>query len=337
MVINQTFELSLVLDTDQFQQVFTTKAGYLKELDDEEYIDASLAAKGITIIYRDSRYKKKIRLLANAGVAVDDPSDTDKLVRKLDKRIAGYFNREYSLDDFTLSGVILTMDIDVGNRANVSDYLKVLQRGGKVKGFSPVSYDCFDDKTSFCLSGNSNDTDFLLYDLERAVTGQLLNADAGRKQLQSASEQTKGLLRAEVRLTKSKAVREYADATDVSSQIVEMMKNSADAFMDTFVRVVPFGDFYKMDTAVEIVRSEVRDSTMRRKMLRLLALIPEKKSLHLAQKAMNCRDMEKVMRAFAEICLSPVTISKRHDVKQLKSLYEYILSNGRQEAEKNDR
>lgn len=324
MVINQTLELSMILDTDLFQEVFTTKANYLKEIDNE-YLDSTLAAKGITVTYRDSRYKKKVRVLVNAGMVVDDPSDTDKLLRKLNKRISEYFDHKYTLDDFTLSGVTLTVDINVGSRENVSDYLKVIKRIGKVKGFSPVEYECFDGKASFCLSGNSNDTDFLLYDLERVVAGQLLNADAGRKQLQSASKLTRGILRAEVRLTKPKAIREYADATDVASQIVELTKASTDAFMDTFARAVPFGDFHKMDTAVEIVRSEVQDSTMRRKMLRLLALIPDKKSLRLAQKAMNVRDIDKVMDAFTKINLSPVTISKRHEVKHLDNLYSYFL------------
>ena len=314
----------MILDTDQFQRIFTRRNDYLQELDDE-YLDTSLAAKGITIIYRDSRYKKKIRILVNAGVVVDNTSDTDKLIRKLDKRISEYFDHRYTLDDLTLSGVTLTLDICVGSREKVSDYLKVLQRIGKVKGFSPVEYECFDDKTSFCLSGNSNDIDFLLYGLEAAVMGQLQSADAGRKQLQSANERTKGILRAEVKLTKPKAIREYTDANNVPGQIVEMMKNSTDAFMETFARIVPFGDFYKMDKAAEIVRSEVKDSITRRKMLRLLALIPEKKSLHLAQKEMNCREVEKVMEAFTKIHLSPVTISKRHDVKRLENIYSYFL------------
>ena len=324
MVINQTLELSMILDTDLFQEVFTTKANYLKELDNE-YLDSTLAAKGITVTYRDSRYKKKVRALVNAGMVVDDPSDTNKLLRKLDKRISEYFDHKYRLDDFTLSGATLTVDIAVGSRGNVSDYLKVIKRVGKVKGFSPVDYDCFDDKTSFCLSGNSNDIDFLLYDLERAVLGQLQSAGAGRKKIESAVMQTKGILRAEVRLTKPRAVREYADATDVFSQITKIVKNSTDAFMDTFARVIPFGDFHKMDAAVEIVRSEVKDITMRRKMLRLLALIPDKKSLHLAQKAMNCRDIGKMMETFTKIHLSPVTISKRQDVKHLDNLYSFFL------------
>ena len=326
MILNQTFELSLILDTDPFHKIFTTKASYLKEVElDGEYIDPSLAEKGITVVYRASKYKKRIRVLANAGMIVNDYSNTDKLIRKLDKRISEYFNHRYTLDDFTLSGVTLTVDIDVDSREKVSDYLKVLQRIGKVKGFSPVDYDCFDSKASFCLSGNSNDIDFLLYDLEAATVGQLRNADAGRKQLQSASMQTKGILRAEVKLTKPKAVREYVDATDVASQITKVMKNSTEIFMDTFARIIPFGDFHKMDAAVEIVRSEVKDITIRRKMLRLLALIPDKKSLHLAQKAMNCRDVEKVMETFARIDLSPVTIAKRHGIKHLENLYSFFL------------
>lgn len=324
MVLNLTLELSMVLDTDRFRDVLA-RAYDLRELDDDEYLDTSLAVKGITVVYRDSRYKKKVRLLVNTSLIVSDLTDTDKLVRKLKKRITNYFDHKYRMDDFTLSGVTFTMDIDVGSRANVLAYLTVLQRVGKVKGFSPVSYDCFNEKTSFCLDGNSNDIDFLLYDLERAIAEQLRSADAGRKKLESVSVQAKGVLRAEVRLTKPKAVRAYTDADDVSSQIVELTKKRMDVFMDTFTRIVPFGDFHKKEAAVEIVCREVSDSTMRRKMLRLLVLIPEKKSLYLAQKAMNCRDVEKVMDAFAKVNLSPVTLSKRHDVKRLDNLYSYFL------------
>lgn len=95
--------------------------------------------------------------------------------------------------------------------------------------------------------------------------------------------------------------------------------------MDTFIRIVPFGDFHKKDAAYEIVRSEITDNIIRRRMLRLLTLIPEKKSLYLAQKEMNCRNVDKVMEAFTKISLSPVTISKRHKIKHLDNLYSYFL------------
>lgn len=314
----------MIVDTAPFHRIFNAKTSYLKELDDE-YLDTSLAAKGITVIYRDSRYKKRVRILVNAGMVVDHPSNTDKLLRKLGKRISEYFDHKYKLDDFTLSGVTLTLDIAIGSRERVFDYLKVLQRVGKVKGFSPVSYNCFDSKASFCLSGNSNAIDFLLYDLEQSLTDQLQDSGMGHKKIKSVSSHTQGILRAEVKLTKPKAVRVYTNAEDTAGQIVELMKDRQQIFLDTFARIVPFGAFYTMTAAVEIVRSEVKDSTMRRKMLRLLTLIPEKRSLHLAQKAANCRDIDKVMEAFARIDLSPVTIAKRHEVKHLENLYSFFL------------
>ena len=326
MVINHTFELSMTLDTEHFQRIFARacESSYLKEVDDE-YIDTSLMEKGIMVIYRSSRYKKKVRLLANASLIVDDGNDTDKLIRKLDKRLASYFKHQYRLDDFTLSGANLVVDIDVGSRTNVSDYLKVLRRVGKVKGFSPVDYEFLDGVDNLCLSGNSNDIDFLLYDLSAAIVSQRRNADTSRKLLKSMSSQVGSIIRTEVRLTKPKAIRAYTNAADVSGQIVELIKDRQRVFQDTFARIIPFGDFYKKDAAVGIVRSEVTDSIMRRRMLRLLALIPEKKSLHLAQKTMNCRDVDKVMEAFVRINLSPVTLSKRHEVKHLENLYSFFL------------
>ena len=59
-------------------------------------------------------------------------------------------------------------------------------------------------------------------------------------------------------------------------------------------------------------------------MLRMVELIPEKKSLRLAQKALKYRKIDDIMSTFALLDLSPVTISKRHDVKKLDNLYRYL-------------
>lgn len=144
------------------------------------------------------------------------------------------------------------------------------------------------------------------------------------KELKSVAEKSEGVIRAEVRLAKPKAIRVYVRASDVFGQIKELIKKCEEIFMDIFVQIVPFGAFYKKDKAVEIIHKKVSDSVMRRKMLRLVQLIPEKKSLYLAQKAMKCRNIEKVMDAFAKIDVSPVTISKRQDLKYLKNIYEFL-------------
>ncbi len=267
-----------------------------------------------------------MRIIVNSRLLLGaDKIDSDKIIRKLDKYISRYFDSEYRLDDFTLSGMALATDIGVSNRENVASYLKVLHRVGRVKGFSPIYFDCFDDNTSFCLDGNSNGIQFLIYDLESLLRSQLGRTDIGRKKLKAIAAETQGILRAEVRLTKPKAIRGYTDEANAVGQIVELSENCQDIFMDTFTHIIPFGDYYKKEKAAEIIHRDVKDCIMRRKMLRLLALIPEKKSLHLAQKSMSCRDMEKVMDAFAKINVSPVTISKRQNFKYLESLYVYLL------------
>ena len=94
--------------------------------------------------------------------------------------------------------------------------------------------------------------------------------------------------------------------------------------MDIFTRVVPYGAFHKKDAAIEILRNEVADDVVRRRMLRLLVLIPEKKSILLAQREMAYRHPDELMIAFAKVNLSPVTISKRQETKYLKNLYDYL-------------
>ena len=328
MYINQIFELSMVLDNKRFHKVFKhvyNKDGYMEKKEDE-YIDLSLERKGITVIYRDSQYKKKVKVIVNIGRLLNGCEfDPDKVTRKLNKRIGEYFDFSYKLDDFILSGMRLVVDINVGSRENVQAYLKVFRRIGRVKGFSPASYECFGGVDSFCLDGNSNSIEFMIYDLVGSYRKQLKEGDTGRKRFKGLIKESEGILRTEVRFAKTKAVRVYAGEKDIFRQIINLSEKRKDIFLEIFVRIIPFGDFYKKGKAEEIIWREIKDARLRRRMLRLVELIPEKKSLYLAQKAMECRNMEKVVEAFAKINLSPVTIGKRHGVKYLKNVYDYIV------------
>lgn len=215
MKLNQIFEFSMALDNGNFQKILSV--AYNMEKHEEEYIDRQLGDKGITVIYRNSQYKKKVKIIANSRLLLgDNKIDSDKLIRKLDKYIRRYFGFRYQLSDFSLSGVILAVDIDAHDHDSVSAYLKVLHRIGRVKGFSPIYFDCFDNNKSFCLDGNSNGIQFLIYDLENLLKSQLGRTDIGRKKLKLIAAETQGILRAEVRLTKPKVIRSYTNKTDIS-------------------------------------------------------------------------------------------------------------------------
>jgi len=127
-----------------------------------------------------------------------------------------------------------------------------------------------------------------------------------------------------VRLEKSKAIHAYTDESPASAQISDLFTNMQKIFLNTFMRIVPFGNFYKKDEDVEIIRERVSDITIRPRMLRLLDLVPEKKSLLLAQKALKYRRVDEVMDTFSRIEVAPITISKRHDIKKLDNLYKFM-------------
>lgn len=326
MYVNQIFELSMMLDHEKFQKVLheSYSCSECSEEYGDEYTDRSLTPKGITVIYRDSRRKKKVRMVVNTHLMLDDASDTDKLARKLEKTIGEYFNFKYHLEDFHLSGMSLITDIDVGNSKTVSDYLRVFHRIRRVKGFSPSDHEGYGDD-SFCLHGNSNGIDFLIYDLEKKIMGQLNDTDMGKKRLKYLKEHTNGMLRTEVRLMEARTISFYSGIDSVSGQIRKLSKTHQDIFLDVFTRIIPYGDYYKKDAAEKIIYQKVSNINLRRRMLQFIELISVKKSIYLALKSMSCQNRSNIMDSFKAIHLSPVVISKRHDIKHLKNLYEHFL------------
>ena len=265
MYINQIFELSTVLDNERFQKVLNRAYNRTEYMDENEgeYVDHSLSPKGITVVYRDSQYKKKVKLIAASRLIIDGKIfNTDRLIRKLCKCINEYFDFKYRLNDFVLSGAILTTDINVQNHENVSAYLKVLERISKVKGYSPVDYDCFEEVDSFCLEGNSNNIVFWLYDLEGLLESQLKSKEMKQKKMKSIIRESENILRAEVRLTKPKAIRSYTNADDVFNQIAELAEKRQEIFLDVFANIIQFGDYYKKGEAEELIRSGVKDCTL---------------------------------------------------------------------------
>ena len=125
-------------------------------------------------------------------------------------------------------------------------------------------------------------------------------------------------------MTTQKAIKSYTDKDNTADRIGDLCEQSKHIFLEIFFQVVPFGDLYKKDRVVKIIQENVTDKHLKRKMLRLVELIHKKKSLYLAQKELNNRNIDRIMEEFCKQNVSPVCISKRHDVKHLKNLYTFI-------------
>jgi hypothetical protein len=335
-----TFEMTLFLKKERFDELISEAFEKAKEKKhrvyekDNVYYDNYFAKKGIYIelhgdFYKKKNFMKKVKFIVNPSMLLggDDldlwkpnKSNISELLEKLETCVEKYFDSEYELKDFILTRVDFTVNIQVGSKKNVSAYIEILHKLGRVKGFTQKFDDnennWYDKKLSFDLTGNSNDIDFTAYDKQGAIENK---KDFNR------IEAAKGILRIEVRLTKPKAIKKYTNETNISKQIRDLSKKSMDIFLETFARIVPHGDFYKKKQAIEIIEENVNMKKQREKMLCLLELIPKKKSILLAQKELNDRNIDKIMGTFAELNVSPVTISKRLNVKHLKNLFAYLV------------
>ena len=58
LTLNSAYELTCVLDSDKFSKLFDRVYNTLEHVDENKYADYTLASKGITVLYRDSQYKK---------------------------------------------------------------------------------------------------------------------------------------------------------------------------------------------------------------------------------------------------------------------------------------
>jgi hypothetical protein len=314
------FELTLPIDTENFNKQLNrakkkSKSGEARVSSaDFGYTDEALLNKGIGIAYYEDSKKKKIRFFVHPASVLDDdsndlwkpkPSNVSKLINKLDKLIGAYFNSDYELGDFKLNRVDFGVDLDVGGKDAVSDYIKILHSIARVKCFTPIKPSKRDGVTKdgyFGLEGNTNGIMFQAYRMK----------------------QEKRLLRVEVILTTKETVRAYSGEGCTDEQIKALAEDGNRVLMDTFRYIVPRGDYHKKAKADELIMERVKDATLRRKMLRLVTLVKERKSMYLALKAIHSRDIKEIAEKFAEINLSPVTISKRHDRKELVSLYTYM-------------
>lgn len=319
MLKTQIYELTMTIENKEFKKIMNEvwSKTRMVSIQVDEYVDDSLADKGMLVIFHDNKYKKKIRLVINAAELGNfEEVASDVLIKKISKLIKKYFNGKYQLNDFSLHKTILVRDIDVKSKKNVQSYLKVLHKTNFAKSYSRSKNNDLSKDSYFCVRGNSNGVEFLVYDLEERLKLEYVEKSK-RKYMDS-------ILRTEISFLKYKELKKMVKASTTSEYLGKINENHEIIYLQVFAKIVPFGEFYKKEDAEKILRQKVKDTVLRRKMLRLVTLIPEKKSLWLAQKAMKCRELDKVMAGFAKINLSPVTLSTRQEEKFLDNIYKWI-------------
>lgn len=345
MISIHTLELTLATSFKVFNELLSCaykkakkykhRVGHSTKHTNDVRVDDFLASYGITVEYHNCEFRKTIRFRVNPSEVLGgsdlrlwkpNKHNIDLLIKLLNKHIKNYFDSLYSLNDFQLTRVEFTANLNVG-KENVSEYISLMHKIGKVKNFSPkynksdFTADRIKKELSFDLEGKTNGIGFTVYDKEADLRGK------GKKE---KSHDAKGILRVEVRLKKRKPVEKALhdlsdhDSLTTKKELKLIALNSREIFISNFASIVPYGDFYRLKDAEAFVNSSNFHKPQKDKMLRLLRLIPEKKSLYLAMKELNTRNVNDVLSCFAKLKVSPVTISKRAKVSYLKNLYSYL-------------
>ena len=344
MISIHTFELSLELSPKQFNNTLSHgyklakegrhRLGYSKHSSDIR-VDDIYAKYGIMIEYHDHDFKKSVNFRVNpsellGGTDLKLWKPTNKnigiLTEKLNDFIYDYFEDDYTLDDFTLSRVEFTANLNVGTQ-NVSSYIHLMHKIGTPKGFSP-KYTSKDYKkrgiskeNSFDLENKRTHIEFSMYDKAADLLG---------KNKFSKATDASGILRAEVRLKKRKAVLEKLselcdhDSLTTEEELQVLAVNSSNIFCEFFASIVPCGVHYQFKVAKEKILNSDLSSKKKEKMTKLIDLIPKKKSLYSSFKEFDYRDKEKMLNWFAKIDVSPLILSKRAPHKPLDNIYSCL-------------
>lgn len=347
MISIHTLELTLSTNSKEFNDLLSRaykmakqykhRVGYsTRHTSTDVRVDDFLASYGITVEYHNCNYQKMIKFRINPSEVLGgndlelwepNKDNIKTLIKLLNTHISYYFDSRYELDDLILSRVEFTANLNVG-ADNVSTYIKLMHKIGKVKNFSAkykksdYTLNVIQKKHSFDLKGNTNGIEFTIYDKK---------ADLDKKGKEKKAKKAKGILRVEVRLKKRKAIEKaisnYSNKDDLSTenQIKLVSQKSSEIFMNNFVAIIPYGNFYQLKDAEDLVKSSNLKKHQKNKMLCLLRLIPEKKSIYLALKELNIRNPDNVIKWFAKLNVSPITISKREKISFIENIYDYLV------------
>lgn len=298
-------------------------------------VDEALGSKGITIEYHNYEYRKMIKVIANpskilggSDIKLWKPTtrNIEEFLDLLNEYLEDYFDSEYELNDFLLTRIDFTANFKVG-KTLVPEYISAMHKLGKVTKFKPKfdkTYYAFHPEvkeTSFDLIGKTNHIEFTVYDKE---------SDFQNHEKPELAKKAKGILRSEVRLSKRPAIKEslseYTSYTNLTTEeeFTLLASNSHKIFLKWFIYIIPYGNFHTLKNAENIVSNSNFSNPKKKKMLRLLRLISEKKSLYLAVKELNTRNISEIINCFKKLELSPITISKHKKISFLPNLYDYI-------------
>lgn len=288
--------------------------------------------KGIRVVIKKTKLSGYLKFIISLNdllgtddkLSLIDPLHIQEALNTADAMLTGEFGEAFSINNLELSRVDYCINVNVESSENVRAYINLLYRCDMRKGYKVIGLECpdFDTTKGYTARNDIAGTEISFYDKQKQL----------EQRKYEDWERASGILRIELRLTKSKAVKEHTEGCiNNHERIAYCIGNSHREILAVVRQLIPDGDYYTMKEARAIVKKSVKSQKLRERMLEMLKLTKKLGSIRLAKKELRNKDSKikheyfnMMMEEFENIGVNPVVLDKKSGVSTLTGLYTFL-------------
>lgn len=327
-----TFELRQPLSHEQKYQLldrFYNEGGYRIFTKGNETIICKFESQGIRTVIMDNPFRPYIAfqislntLLNGEYVDLITYQEASLAIQYSEIMITEWLGEKYIFNELYLCRVDLCVNVDVGSPENVTQYIRQLyktnmRRSFKIRGLKNPD---INKNAGFTATNEDEGLELAAYNKKHQ-----LEAELG-----IPAQEHENILRIEFRLKKESTIDKFTNNSYSNDEkIIDLIQRSKNIMLAALPMLLPDGDYYKLNNAIDIVHDRIKSYRLRDCMELILRLTADKHGLKSARKAMRKAGVagnliSDAIAAFNDIGVNPVTLKKNAKVKFLPSLYKYL-------------
>ena len=253
---------------------------------DNDWLIEMFKGKGIRVVMRETKISGYIIFIISLNdllgtedkLSLIHPNHLQNALTIADEMLS-VLGAEYSVNSLELSRVDYCINVDVGSSENVRAYIKLLYLSDMKKGYKIIGLDneAFDSSKGFTARNQNYGMEISFYDKQKQL----------EQRKYENSETAAGILRIELRLTRSKSVLEHTPGCSDNKQRIEYcIRFSRQEILSIVRQLVSDGNYYTMKKAQKIITKSVTNKKLRERMITMLRLARKYGSIRLAKKEM---------------------------------------------------
>lgn len=309
----------------------TGRFGMFPNENEDQYYAGIFQGKGIRVFLKRTKISGyyDFILSLNDLLGTEDrfqlirPEDLQLALDAAEEMLVREFGEEFSINNLELYRVDHCINLNVDTSENVREYIYLLYRSEMKKGFKILSDDSpdFDVNKSYTVRNNDEGVEVSFYDKKKEL-----------EQHHCESENAEGILRVELRILRRKPLeRHTSECATNRDRIACCMRASRSKIVGIAHTLLLDADYYPYKKACDIVKKQVANKKLCKRMLDMLKLTKNEFSVRKAKEKMfelhpklKHEYYNSMIKEFENIGVNVVTLDKDSEAKFLPSLFEYL-------------